>query len=317
MNIALLEQLKRADGQFVAPIDLGLNLDTIQRDLDALESFGFVLERHPYLGVAYRGPAVRLCPDQIEWELAPRKIGRRIAVWNRVTSTNDLAAKAATSTANDGLVILAEEQTEGRGRRGRQWTAPDGSSLLLSVLLFPPRPFDNPTWLTALGAAATAIVVEEHIGQATRIKWPNDVRVGGRKVGGILVERGVGAVIGIGLNVNWDYDDFPEDLRESATSLRLLTGARCDRSALAHSLIRCLDDLYERGLRNGTESLNSAWSSRFEALDRDVELETAGGRLRGRLLRADLESGFSLADGETTASIPVLDVIAITLRDAG
>ena len=110
------------------------------RDLDELEAFGFAIERHPYRGVAYRGPAERLCPDQIEYGLGTRRVGRRVAVWNRVASTNDLAARAAASPANEGLVVLAEEQTAGRGRRGRTWTAPPGSSVLMSVLLFPPGP---------------------------------------------------------------------------------------------------------------------------------------------------------------------------------
>ena len=110
----------------------------VRADLDALAAFGFGIERHPYRGAAYAGPAERLCPDQIEHELATRWIGRRIAVWSRVASTNDLAAQAGTSASNDGLVVLAEEQTAGRGRRGRSWTAPPRSSILMSVLLFPP-----------------------------------------------------------------------------------------------------------------------------------------------------------------------------------
>ena len=96
----------------------------VWRNLEALERFGYRIERHPYLGAAYMGPAARLCPDQIEHGLATRRIGRRIAVWNRAGSTNDLAARAGLNRANDGLVVLAEEQTAGRGRRGRRWTAP-------------------------------------------------------------------------------------------------------------------------------------------------------------------------------------------------
>ena len=124
MNIELLLRLRAADGSFVPLLTLGTNPDAVRRDLDELETFGFELERHPYQGVAYRGPAARLCPDQIEREPRPTHVGRRIVVWNRVTSTNDLAARAAQSRANDGLVILAEEQTAGRGRQGRSWVAP-------------------------------------------------------------------------------------------------------------------------------------------------------------------------------------------------
>jgi BirA family biotin operon repressor/biotin-[acetyl-CoA-carboxylase] ligase len=156
VNIPLLRRLRDAAGRFVPLVELGSAIDQVQSDLEELAAFGFGLERHPYWGVAYRGPADRLCPDQIEDDLGTRRIGRRIAVWNRVASTNDIAVRAAASTANEGLVVLAEEQSAGRGRRGRSWTAPAGSSVLMSVLLFPPAELTETAWLTALGAVATA-----------------------------------------------------------------------------------------------------------------------------------------------------------------
>ena len=224
VNIPLLRRLRDAQGAFVMADELGDDLAGVRGDVEELRRFGFEIEEHPYGGFAYRAPAARLCPDQIEFELRTRLVGRRIAVWNRVGSTNDVAARGAGSIANEGLVVLAEEQTAGRGRRGRAWTAPAGSSLLMSVLLFPPEPTADPGWLTALAALAVVEVVAAWSGRDARIKWPNDVRVDGRKIAGILVERGPGAVIGIGLNVNIRLDQFPDELRDSATSLRILTG---------------------------------------------------------------------------------------------
>ena len=197
LNIPLLDRLRAAAGEYVPMDGLGSDPERVRGDLEALASFGFGIERHPYRGVAYLGPADRLCPDQIEHDLATRRIGLRIAVWSRVTSTNDLASRAAASLSNDGLVVLAEEQTAGRGRRGRRWTSPPRSSILMSVLLFPPAHLAPPVpeaafgcaWLTALGAVATAEVVTAWTGRDATIKWPNDVRVNGRKIAGILVER--------------------------------------------------------------------------------------------------------------------------------
>ena len=196
LNIALLERLRSACGQFVSLVDLGGDRTRVWDDLDALTRFGFQIERHPYLGAAFRGPACRLCPDQIEHGLRTRTIGRRIAVWNRVGSTNDVAARAASTLANDGLVVLAEEQTAGRGQRGRLWTVPPRSSILMSILIFPPdelralrlEAHAGNAWLTALAAVTTAELVTDWTGRDARIKWPNDVRVEGRKIAGILVE---------------------------------------------------------------------------------------------------------------------------------
>jgi BirA family transcriptional regulator, biotin operon repressor / biotin---[acetyl-CoA-carboxylase] ligase len=323
LNMLLLDRLRAADGDYVPLDELGPDLRRLRGELDALATFGFGVEQHPYRGAAYRGPAERLCPDQIEHALATRRIGRRIAVWNRVTSTNDLAARAGTSEFNDGLVILADEQTAGRGRRGRSWTAPPRSSILMSVVLFPPRHLATDVheaafgcaWLTALGAVATAELVTAWTGRDATIKWPNDVRINGRKIAGILVERvsaparpnmtGTtgeislarwGAVIGIGLNVNLNVDAFPPELSAGATSMQIEAGGELfDRSEVARNLIRRLDDWYDASRSRGVEILNAPWQARSEHLGRIVRIATTTGSLRGRLVEIDLRLGLALA----------------------
>jgi BirA family transcriptional regulator, biotin operon repressor / biotin---[acetyl-CoA-carboxylase] ligase len=320
LNIRLLDRLRALPGDYVALSELGPDLEQVRGDLTSLVSFGFGIEQHPYRGASYVAPAERLCPDQIEHELASRWLGRRIVVWNRVSSTNDLAARAGASRSNDGLVILAEEQTSGRGRRGRSWTAPPRSSILMSVVLFPPphlMPGDSTgalgrAWLTALGAIATAEVVSSWSGRDARIKWPNDVRVQGRKIAGILVERALapnqvpsshrlsseaawGAVIGIGLNANLPHEDVPPELAELATSLQIERGgARVDRSELARDLILRLDHWYDLSRASGPETLNAAWCQRSEHLGRLVKVTTPTAHVVGRLVDLDVRFGVTL-----------------------
>jgi BirA family biotin operon repressor/biotin-[acetyl-CoA-carboxylase] ligase len=344
LNIGLLERLREAAGAYV-PIDelaRGLAVPTLERppedpsspdrgrvhdDLDALAAFGFAIDRHPDRGAAYIGPAERLCPDQIEHELGTDRVGRRIAVWSCVSSTNDLAAGACGSISNDGLVVLADEQTAGRGRLGRSWTAPPRSSILMSVLLFPSHKLDHSgpeaerdvAWLTAIGAVATAEVVSAWIGRAAAIKWPNDVRIDGRKIAGILIERpasqglaastasatagggrrppdepGRAAVIGIGLNVNLNADAFPTDLLARATSIQIERGGPVDRSEVARDLIRRLDHWYRAVRSVGCAGLNAAWRDRSEHLGRVVRVTYSGGSRSGRLVDLDLQRGLTL-----------------------
>jgi BirA family transcriptional regulator, biotin operon repressor / biotin---[acetyl-CoA-carboxylase] ligase len=322
LNIRLLDRLRAAPGDYVPLSDLGPDLVQVHQDLTSLVSFGFGIEQHPYRGASYVCPAERLCPDQIEHELATCSVGRRIVVWNRVTSTNDLAARAGASFSNDGLVILAEEQTSGRGRRGRSWTAPPRSSILMSVLLFPPRHLMTGdsvgdlgyAWLTALGAVATAEVISAWTGRSARIKWPNDVRLDRKKIAGILVERALaqspgagslelaavfrparGVLIGIGLNANIPDDGFPPELAPLATSLQIeRQGAQVDRSELARDLIRRLDHWYNLILEHGPESLAAAWCRQSEHLGEVVKVETSSARLAGRLVNLDLRFGVTL-----------------------
>jgi BirA family biotin operon repressor/biotin-[acetyl-CoA-carboxylase] ligase len=323
LNIPLLHRLRAADGEYVPLRELGPDLEQVRFDLDGLLSFGFGIEQHPYRGAAYIGPARRLCPDQIEHGLATRGIGQRIAVWNRVTSTNDLAMRAGTSSSNDGLVILAEEQTAGRGRRGRSWMAPPSSSILMSVVLFPPAHLASAlpesgygrAWLTALGAVAVAEVVTSSTSRRATIKWPNDVRIGGRKIAGILVERALaprrpssgspscapaaaewGAVIGIGLNVNLNRDAFPPELTSIATSLEIEgCGTPIDRSEVARDLIRRLDHWYQASRSDGVEALNAPWQDRIEHSGRFVRITTSAGAMTGRLVEIDLRKGLTLS----------------------
>ncbi len=295
MNIPLLDRLRTAGGAFVPWPSLAGGWPDAVADLDELAAFGFAIERHPFQGAAYRGPAERLCPDQIEWELGTARIGRRIAVWDRVPSTNDIAARAASSRANDGLAVLAEEQTAGRGRRGRTWSAPPRTSVLLSVLIFPSGPLDDPGWLTALGAVAVAEVVAEFTGADARIKWPNDVRVERRKVAGVLVERGPGAVIGIGLNGNVQAGEFSPELAVSATSMLMLAGWRFDRSEIVRRLLQRLDYWYGLGLEAGPASLDAPVRTRSEHLGREVRVATTTGVVEGRLEAIEVGRGITLA----------------------
>jgi BirA family transcriptional regulator, biotin operon repressor / biotin---[acetyl-CoA-carboxylase] ligase len=323
LNIALLDRLRAAGGDYVPLGELCGDLERVRADLEALVNFGFGVEQHPYRGAAFSAPAQRLCPDQIEHALATSRIGGRIAVWNRVTSTNDLAVRAGTSASNDGLVVLAEEQTAGRGRRGRSWSAPPCSSILMSILLFPPPRLAPPTpdaafgcaWLTVLGAVAVAEVVTAWIGREATIKWPNDVRLEGRKIAGILVERlpapqrpafndsaspaadsEWGAVIGIGLNVNLDHDAFPPELAALATSMQIEGGgALIDRSELARDLIKRLDHWYDASRSQGIEILNSPWQARSEHMGRSVRIATAGRTVSGCLVDIDLRLGLTVA----------------------
>jgi BirA family biotin operon repressor/biotin-[acetyl-CoA-carboxylase] ligase len=302
LNAGLLERLREAGGP-VAVEALGGDTAAVLADLRALEGFGFRLAWHPYGGVAYAGPARRLCPDQIEHGLGTSVIGRRIAVWDRVASTNDIAARAAaTSAANEGLVVLAERQTAGRGRRGRSWDGAAGRSILMSVVLRPPTGLGDVAWLTALGAVAAAEVVEAAgVGAGrVRIKWPNDVYVGERKVAGVLVERGAGAVVGIGLNTSQRPEEFPEELRGRATSIAIEAGMdEPDRSELARALIRALDANYVRAQAAGPGALAAGWRERLGALGQAVDVRTVAGAVSGRLVDADLVAGLLIegADG--------------------
>ena len=220
-----------------------------------------------------------------EFALPAQLIGRRVLWYDRVDSTNTRAAAYADDPGHAGLVVLADEQTAGRGRQGRVWLSPPGCGVLLSVLLFPPESLRRPVVLTALAAVAVCETIFQCARLQATIKWPNDVLVRGRKVCGILVEHGRGTIIGIGLNVNTPAEAFTAAQLAQAGSLALFTGGPLDRRAVAETLITQLDQGYA-DLREGRAGdLEARWRWHSGLLGRPVVLRSTDGELvRGRLL---------------------------------
>jgi BirA family biotin operon repressor/biotin-[acetyl-CoA-carboxylase] ligase len=182
-------------------------------------------------------------------------------------STNDRARELAGRGAPGGTVVVAEKQTAGRGRQGRRWVAPRGSALTASVL-FRAQPDYFVQMLPLLPLACAAAVceaVEEVVPIRSRIKWPNDVLVGERKVAGILIEarpQERWAVAGIGLNVGATRVDFPEDLRATATSLRIECGVPVDRDLVLGALLRRLSARVAPGPESGHAAVLFAYRER-------------------------------------------------------
>jgi BirA family biotin operon repressor/biotin-[acetyl-CoA-carboxylase] ligase len=190
----------------------------------------------------------RLAAEEIRRGLEGCRIGNEIVVVEETESTNDLAWQAAERGAAAGYVAFAERQTRGRGQYGRRWESKPHLSLCFSVLLRPPgMPLRESPQLTSLLAEAVAAGLAETTGTVPRIKPPNDIYIGDRKVAGILVEGRTDsdgiytAVAGIGINVNHAVDDFSERLRETAGSLAMATGRIFPRTNLAIAVLKKLE----------------------------------------------------------------------------
>ncbi|MFI5981543.1 biotin--[acetyl-CoA-carboxylase] ligase [Streptomyces sp. NPDC051555] len=217
--------------------------------------------------------------------VVPGGLWTSVEVTGSTGSTNtDLAARAA--RLPEGAVLVAEEQTAGRGRLDRSWTAPARSGLFFSVLLRPGPdvPMERWGWLTLLAGVATATGLSRAAGVDTALKWPNDllVTVDGeeRKAGGILAERtGDGVVVGIGLNVSLTEDELPVP---TAGSLLLAKATVTDRDPLLKSVLRSLEQWYERWRAAGgdpaTSGLQETYAAGCATLGRHVRAELPGGR---------------------------------------
>lgn len=195
----------------------------------------------------------------------PGCVGAALACYRELASTNDEAKVLAERGAPDGLAVVAERQTRGRGRMGRSWVAIPGKALCMTVVLRPAWRLDQLAWLGVLGAVAAVEAAEELGVPGLVIKWPNDVLASGRKLAGVLVEPRVGeggldfAVLGIGFNVAQLPTDWPSDLALPATSCAM-EGVAVESDAVLMALLRAMDRWYAATREKGPDVLVTPWA---------------------------------------------------------
>ncbi len=252
---------------------------------------GYPLEFHPQGRVRLDVPPDIWCAEEI---LARCPTGPGGPLWEplllaETASTSDVAREQAGRGARAGFVVAASRQTRGRGRLGRTWESPPSGGLYVSVLLRPDLALTAAGCLTIIGSVAMADAVEAVAGFRPQIKWPNDLLVDRRKLGGLLIEtelrgpRLAWAVAGIGLNVNQQADDFSPAVRDLATSLRLVTGRLHRR---ADVLVALLNALTAR-LAQPFEETRRAWASSSLTLGQRVSLTTLRGTKLGQAVGLD------------------------------
>ncbi|MBI2842735.1 MAG: biotin--[acetyl-CoA-carboxylase] ligase [Armatimonadetes bacterium] len=237
-------------------------------------------------------------------------IGAVIRRYETVTSTNDVAGALAAQGADEGTVVVAAEQTRGRGSRGRGWLSPAGSNLLVSIILRPCLPPDRFGELAFVAAVAVAETLRNSCGLDATVKWPNDVQVRGKKISGIIVEAAKGAaILGIGLNSNWT--DLPEEIAETATSIEIESGAQADLEMTLSELMTSLDAAYTIYLSHGFERILQQWKAFETTTGKQVSVRLEGGTIDGVAVDVDERGNLivRLADGERRA-IPASTIVS-------
>jgi len=273
--------------------EIGVTRATVWDWIEKLRSLGVDIKGHPATGYQLQRLPDLLTPSLVRPELGEGIIGHRIVHYFRADSTNTIALRMASEGAEHGTVVVAEEQTAGRGRFGRVWYSEKSSGIYVSVLLRPPLAPAAAPVITLMAGVAAHAAVERSTGAVTDIRWPNDLLLNGKKLCGILTEMSAevdrlhAVVIGIGINVN--HRQIPEELRSIATSLRLETGKVHSRVQVLAALLRQLEHYYQLLLEQGTGAIVSRWTavSTF-ARGKRIVVRTPAGEFRATT--AGLES---------------------------
>ncbi|NNL66121.1 MAG: biotin--[acetyl-CoA-carboxylase] ligase [Myxococcales bacterium] len=270
--------------------ELGVSRNQIWKNVEHLRGLGYGVTGERGGGYSLVEIPDRLYEAEIQAGLDTRWLARPVVWFEEIGSTNDEAHARARDGASHGTVIVAESQTKGRGRHGRSFFSPRCKNLYTSIVLRPELHVGDAPTVVLAAAVAVADAVAHTVGdeEAVQIKWPNDVLLGGRKTCGILMEMTAEAtrvaylVLGIGVNLNVDPADFPDEFRATATSLSAHCGHDIDRAAFARALYGNLEAMLDLHERAGFEGVRPRFQQRFRMAGQPVQVRDLNGpELRG------------------------------------
>ncbi|MDO3679135.1 biotin--[acetyl-CoA-carboxylase] ligase [Paenibacillus ehimensis] len=292
MTDRLIGLFEQSDGKFLSgeqlSEELGVSRTAVWKQIERLRQQGYRFEAVSRKGYRLLSKPDRLDMSRLQLKLETERFGRFVKYYGQVESTQIVAAHCVEEGAEEGTLILAEQQTAGKGRMGRTWHSPVGKGIWMSLIL-------KPVWipllftpqLTLLVAVALCRAIRSTTGVEAGIKWPNDLLVGGKKVAGILLESSAEderlqhIIAGVGISVNLQSDDFPPELRDAATSLAIEAGRQVDRIEVLSRFLLEWEQLYELYRREGFAPIKLLWEALTVSLHRNIRCRTPQGEFEG------------------------------------
>lgn len=263
--------------------DLDCSRTAVWKHIKDLQKEGFKIDSVQKKGYRLLERSISLSETNILAGIATEQLGHHLFFHDSLPSTQKEAHHLAEDCAEDGTLVVADEQTNGRGRLGRGWHSPSGTGIWMSLILRPDMPLRHTPQLTLLTSVAVVRAIRKETGIECGIKWPNDILYDGKKLVGILTELQAEAahvkaiIIGMGLNVNTVPNDFPEELRSVATSIKSITGQDQDRAVLIQTILKEFETLYRTYLDEGFPMIKLLWESYAISLGRMIYARTVTG----------------------------------------
>ncbi len=271
----------------------------VWKHINELRKKGYEITSSPRLGYSFVKSTDLLLPEEISLGLNTHFIGKHVLYREEVTSTQDVAGELAQRGVEEGMVVISERQTRGRGRKGRSWDSPAGGGIYLSIVLRPNFSLTQVIQIPLIAGVAVSRAIKRVTPLQPRIKWPNDITIGGKKVGGILTEtsseidRVNYIVLGIGINVNTQRSLLPEPIRVVATSLAEECGEYVSRVRFLQCLLAEFETLYNEFLVSGFDTIRKEWKALDNTIGSWVKVSSGEEEIEGEALDIDRE-GFLL-----------------------
>lgn len=290
----LLEAFSKADGEFISGQKIsdyiGCSRTAVWKHMEELRKEGYELEAVRRLGYRITKKPDKISSNEIQLGLKTQMMGRYIHFEEIVSSTQKIARNLANEGVEEGTIVVADQQTNGKGRMARVWYSPKGTGIWMSMIIRPNLPINQTPQLTLLTAVAIVQAIEELTPLKPEIKWPNDIMLNGKKLVGILTELQAEAdqvhsvIIGTGINVNQKVADFPEDLQKIATSICIETGTVWERAEFIQMILLKFEGLYSLFLSQGFKPIKLLWESYAISLNKKIIARTLNGTVEGKAI---------------------------------
>jgi BirA family biotin operon repressor/biotin-[acetyl-CoA-carboxylase] ligase len=282
---------------------IGISRTAVWKHINELKSRGYIIDSVPSRGYRLISTPDALLPEEIKDGLKTHIFGRNIVYESETPSTQAIAKSLASQGTEEGTIVVAETQSGGRGRVGRPWSSPQGG-IYFSIILRPDIKPGEALRLPLLAGVALAQAIKRDTKLSPRLKWPNDILLDSKKIGGILTEMSAETdrldwvIIGIGLNVNTQHDSFPHDVEESATSLFEAAGREIPRVRLLQAILTEFESLYGNLAMSGFEPLRWKWKDLSDTIGANVIVSMPTGEVKGLAVDIDSDGALLLDKGE-------------------
>lgn len=288
----ILKALHGKKGEYISLEELAsegeISPEQVPNEIEWLENDDYIIEHSSELGYRLIKIPNRLLPYEIQRDLHTSYIGKEIHYFKEVDSTNEVAKKLAEEGAQEGTIVIAESQTSGKGRLGKKWISPSGG-VWMTIVLRPDIPPHQAPQLTLVTGVAMAKTLDKECGLDVGIKWPNDILIGNKKVCGILTEAITNhkldfVLVGIGLDLNVDLDNFPPELREGATSLKRELHRDIPGVKLVQNFLTDFENLYDEFKAGNFPEILAEWRRLSKTIGRHVEVHKRGRVVTGEAI---------------------------------
>ncbi|KHE72385.1 biotin--[acetyl-CoA-carboxylase] ligase [Halobacillus sp. BBL2006] len=303
----LIELLEKEEGHISGQqLSQSLNISrtAVWKHMNELKKDGYEIEAVQRKGYKIVSSPDKISTNTLQWGLDTEWIGQHIYHYDQVESTQEIVHQMAKQGKPHGTVVIADEQVKGKGRMARNWNSPKGKGIWMSILLRPNLPPFQAPQLTLLAATVLAKMMDAHKNICPQIKWPNDLLVNHKKVSGILTEMQAEqdqiqyVVLGLGINVNQDLNDIPQDLHHKASSLKIESDEEWDIHETVQNILRLFETTYDHYIEEGFEEVKHQWEHYGYRIGEEVTISTMKRTWKATLIGIEPDGALRARDSE-------------------